>query len=89
MGREGKEERPKKKRREKSNPLEVELELSGKFTRENMMRRSLENENGARTVSVNGFKRQEDLKMYIRLPDYDDFQGYGPGPGGGFKSNPP
>ena len=41
-----------------------------------MMRSSLENGNNARTVSVNGFKHQEDLKMYIQLPDYADSQCY-------------
>ena len=48
----------------------------------NMMSASLENENGARMVVVNGFKPQEDLKMYSQLPDYDDFQGYDLGVGG-------
>ena len=33
-GEQGKEERPKKKRRERANPLEVELDLSGEFPRE-------------------------------------------------------
>ena len=47
----------------------------------NMMSASLENENGARMVVVNGFKPQEDLKMYSQLPDYDDFQGYDLGVG--------
>ena len=41
-----------------------------------MMRRSLENENGGRIVMVNGFKQKEDLKMYFRVPDYDDSQCY-------------
>ena len=47
-----------------------------------MSRSSLENENGARVVCVNGFKHQEDLKVYIQLPDYDYFQGYDLGVGG-------
>ena len=48
-----KEERPKKKRREKANPLEVELDLGGEFPRGNMLMSSLENENEARVVSAN------------------------------------
>ena len=35
----------------------------------------------ARVVLVNDFKQQEGLKMYIQLPDYDDFQGYDLGMG--------
>ena len=41
-----------------------------------MLRSSLENENEARIVPANDFKQKEDLKMYIQLPYYDDFQGY-------------
>ena len=78
LGRRGveKEERPKKKRRSRANPLEVELDLSGGFPRENMLRYSLEDENEAHIVLANGSEHQEDLKMYIQLPDYDDSQCY-------------
>ena len=47
-----------------------------------MSRSSLENENESRVVSANYFKQKEDLKMYIQLPDYDDFQCYYLGPEG-------
>ena len=58
------------------------IRLEWGIAQENMLRSSLENENGARVVSANGFKHQEDLKMYIRLPDYDDSQCYDLGLGG-------
>ena len=41
-----------------------------------MWRASLEDRNEARIVSVIDSKQKEDLKMYIRLLDYDDFQCY-------------
>ena len=82
VGWEGKEERPKKKRIGRSKPLEVELDLSGEFRRGNMSRPSQEDENEARVVSANDFKHQEDLKMYIQLPDYGDFLCYDLGVGG-------
>ena len=47
-----------------------------------MSRSSLEDENEAHVVSANDCKREEDLKMYIELPDYDDFQCYDLGVGG-------
>ena len=47
-----------------------------------MLRSSLENENEARVVSANDFTQQEDFKMYIRFPDYGDFQCYDLGVGG-------
>ena len=81
-GEEAKEERPNKKRRERAEPLEVELDLSGGISPGNMSRSSLEGENEARVASVGDFKHQEGLKMYIRLPDYNDFQGYYQGVGG-------
>ena len=58
----GEEDRPEKKRRATSNPLEVELALSGMFTRENATRPILENENESPIVSVNEFKHLDDLK---------------------------
>ena len=43
---------------------------------------SLEDGNEAHVVNPNDSKHQEDLKMYIRLPYYDDFQSYDLGAGG-------
>ena len=44
-----------------------------------MLRPSLANGKEAHLASMGNFKQQEDLKMYIKLPDYDNFQGYGLG----------
>ena len=42
----------------------------------------LEDENEAHIFPANDPKLQEDIKMYIRLPDYDASQGYDLGVGG-------
>ena len=47
-----------------------------------MWRSSLAGEKEEHVVSVNDFKHQEELKMYSRLTDYDDFQRYDLGVGG-------
>ena len=57
-------------------PLEVELDLSGKFHMGNMPKSDLGGEKEDHTISVGNFKQHEDLKMYGQLPDYDEFQGY-------------
>ena len=75
-------ERPKKKRREKAKPLEDGLDLSGEFHRGNMSRPSLGNTKEANLAVLGNFKHQEDVKLYGRLPDYDDFQCYDLGQGG-------
>ena len=72
---------PKEKKR-KIKSIEVDLGLGGNLTRENMPMPGSENGNEARIVWVNGFKKHGDLKMYIQLPDYDDFQCYDLGVGG-------
>ena len=51
-----------------------------------MLRPSLENGKWDRLVNSDNFKQQEDVKMYIHLPDYDDSQRYDFGQGGHFKS---
>ena len=76
-----KEARHKRERREEPNPLEVELDLSGKFTRKNTPMRRLGNENESHIVLVNGFKQREGLKTHIQLPGYDS-QCYDLGAGG-------
>ena len=68
---------PKEER--KGKPLVAELDLGGKFSRGNMLRPSLENGKEAHVVILDNFKHQEDVKMYIQLPDYDDFQCYDSG----------
>ena len=68
-------------RREKAKPLEVELDLSGKFHRKSMAMSSLENEKKRISAVSEKFKQKEDVEMYIQLPDYGDFQGYDLGPG--------
>ena len=70
-----KAERPKKKRRKRQNTIEVELDPSGGFHWD-MLRSSLEDGELSLLVVLDKFKQQEDVKMYIHLPDYDDFQGY-------------
>ena len=81
-------ERNDPRRREKAKSLEVELDLGGGFSRKSMFRSSLGNEKEAHLAVSGKFNQKEDVKMYIRLPDYDDFQRYDLGRGGGgrFKS---
>ena len=73
-------ERPRKKRSEKAKPLEVELDLGGD-SKGGMLRSSLENGKGSHLVALSNFKQQEDVKMYIQLPEYDDSQCYDLGMG--------
>ena len=41
-----------------------------------MIKSGLDVEKAPRTMLVGNSKHQEDLEMYGRLPDYDEFQGY-------------
>ena len=61
-GRVGEEERPKRKRRARANPLEVELDLSGGFPPGEYVGSSLEGEKEAHVVSVNDFRQKLGLK---------------------------
>ena len=72
------EERPKSKRREREKALarEVEMDLSGESARRNMPKSSLGNTKEAHLVVLGDFEKQEDVKLYGRLPDYDDLQCY-------------
>ena len=81
-------ERPKKERRGKAKPLEVELDLGGECSRANMSISSLPNGKEAHLgVFLDNFKHREGVMMYTQLPDYDNFQCYDLGLGGGrFKS---
>ena len=65
-----------KKRRKKADPLEVENDLSGKYSFANMIRSNLEESNEANAVLRSEFPQQEDAILYSQLPDYDDFRGY-------------
>ena len=67
---------PQKKRRKKADPLEVEIDLGGKYSLANMLRSNLEESNEANAVLRSEFSQQEDVKLYSQLPDYDDFRGY-------------
>ena len=42
----------------------------------NMMGPSLEDPQEVNQAVIDAFKTQEDVKMYIRLLDYDDFRGF-------------
>ena len=46
-----------------------------------MMRSSLENKKESHLVVSGKFKQKDDVKMYIHLPDYDDFKRYDLGQG--------
>ena len=67
---------PKKKRRKKAEPLDVKIDLGGKYSFANMIRRNLGKNNELNAVMGSEFPRQEDFKLYSQLPDYDDFWGY-------------
>ena len=67
---------PQKKRRKKAEPLEVKIDLGGKYSFANMLRSNLEESNEANAVLRSEFSQQEDVKLYSQLPDYDDFRGY-------------
>ena len=76
---EDKEERPiinATKSRKKDIPLEVELDLSGKFSMGDMIKPGSEGEKEAHTIAVGNFKQKGDLGMYGKLADYGEFQGY-------------
>merc|ERR1712112_684983 len=67
---------PQKKRRKKAEPLEVEIDLGGKYSFANMLRSNLEESNEVNAVLRSEFSQQEDVKLYSQLPDYDVFRGY-------------
>ena len=67
---------PRKKRRKKAEPLEAKMDLGGKYSFANTLRRNLEESNEANAVLRSEFSQQEDVKLYSQLPDYDDFRGY-------------
>ena len=46
-----------------------------------MLRSSLDNGKEAHLAISDNFKHQEDVKLYIQLPDYGDFRGYDLGRG--------
>ena len=70
---------PQKKRRKKAEPLEVKIDLRGKYSFANMLRSNLEESNEVNAVLRSEFSQQEDAKLYSQLPDCDDFRGYGLG----------
>ena len=51
-----------------------------------MLRSRLENRRASHSAVLDKFKQREDVKLYIQLPDYDDFQCYDLGRGGHFTS---
>ena len=67
---------PQKKRRKKAEPLDVKIDLGGKYSFTNMLRSNLEESKEANAVLRSEFSQQEDVKLYSQLPDYDDFRGY-------------
>ena len=67
---------PPRKRRKKAEPLEVKIDLGGKYSFASMLRSKFEESNEANAVSRSEFSQQEDVKLYSQLPDYDDFRGY-------------
>ena len=75
------EERHKAKRREKAKSWDVTIDLSGKFPIQNMLKSALMDKKESNVVFLEDFKKQEDVKLYSHLPDYDDFQGYDLGDG--------
>ena len=68
-------------RRGEAKPLGVALDLSGAFSRKICRDPVWGKENEAPIVLMTDFKHHVDLKMYSRLPDYDDFQRYDLGMG--------
>ena len=70
------EGRPRSTRRSKALQWEVEMDLSGKAPRRNMLKSSLGNTKDAHLVCLEDFEQKSDVKLYGQLPDYDDFQVY-------------
>ena len=64
-----------RKRGGKALPCEVEMDLSGN-PKENMMKSSLGNTKELHRAVLEHSEHQEDVKLYGRLPDYDDSQCY-------------
>ena len=60
---------------EKAHPLEVKIDLGGKYSFANILRSNLEESNGSNAVSGSEFLQQEDVELYSQLLDYDDFRG--------------
>ena len=64
------------KRREKDATWEVEMDLIGEPHTQNMLKQRLWGTKEAHLAVSGDYKKQEDVRLYGQLPDYDDFQGY-------------
>ena len=54
-----KEERPRMKRREKDAPRKIEMDLSGEFDRQNMLKSRLEDTKEAHLAVLEDYKRKK------------------------------
>ena len=52
------------------------MDLSGNPTGQNILKLRLGNTKGAHLVVLENPEQKEDVKLYGKLPDYGDFQGY-------------
>ena len=62
----------KRKKIIKSRPLEDRLDLSGEYSFPNMSTSRVNGEPEVRRVLIDEFQEQEGVKMFSRLPDYDN-----------------
>ena len=62
------------------------MDLSRKHPPRNMLKSILGKYESSGSSGFRGFQKQEDVKLYGQLPDYDDFQRYDMGTGGHFTS---
>ena len=62
--------------RVEASPLGEEVDLAGKYSLAIMTKSGIEDNQEANQLLLDGFKIQEDVKMYIQLPDYGDFRGF-------------
>ena len=76
MGIPRREERPKSKRRGKAKSRGEVIDLSGGSPRRNMLKGALAGKKESNASLLGDSQKQEGVKLYSQLPDYDDFQGY-------------
>ena len=65
----------KQKGESKSDTIEKKLDLGGGYPFPNMHRARIDSEKEVAQILLGEFKIQEDVKMSVQFPDYDDFRG--------------
>ena len=67
---------PQNQKKRKAVPRETEMDLGGKLHRRNMSKSISGNTKEAHLMVLWDYEKQEDVKLYGQLPNYDDSQCY-------------